>query len=152
MRDPSVASGVPTRKQVPKSTGFNGGEGLWFHEGRVYLSTKGDERVWEYDTRSHRMRVIYDPKTAKNPILRAVDNLTGSSGGDILVAEDGDDLELVAILPNGDLLPVVQITGHPGSEVTGPAFDPSGTKLYLSSQRGRAGEGVTFEVTGPFHV
>ena len=77
---------------------------------------------------------------------------TGSSGGDILVAEDGDDLQLVAILPNGDLLPVVQIVGHPESEVTGPAFDPSGKRLYFSSQRGKNGDGITFEVTGPFHV
>ncbi len=149
--DPSAASS-PTRSQVRASTGFNGGEGLWFHDGRLYLSTKGDERVWEYDTHSHAMRIHYDPKTAKHPFLRAVDNLTGSSGGDILVAEDGDDLELVAILPNGDLLPVVQIVGHPGSEVTGPAFDPSGKRLYFSSQRGKNGDGITFEVTGPFHV
>lgn len=150
--DPTFSRGTPTRKQVATSTPFDGGEGLWFHEGRVYLSTKGDERVWEYDTRSRHMRVLYDPKTAKNPILRAVDNLTGSGGGDVLVAEDGDDLQLVAILPDGDLRPLAQIVGHPGSEVTGPAFSPSGNRLYFSSQRGADGNGVTFEVKGPFHV
>lgn len=150
--DPGFSRGTPTRKQVAKSTPFDGGEGLWFHEGRVYLSTKGDERVWEYDARTLRMRVLYDPKTAKNPVLRAVDNLTGSGGGDVLVAEDGDDLQLVAILPNGELRPLAQIVGHPGSEVTGPAFSPSGNRLYFSSQRGKDGNGVTFEVSGPFHV
>jgi hypothetical protein len=36
----------------------------------------------------------------------------------------------------------------------GPAFDPSGTRLYFSSQRGLStgsGSGWTFEITGPFH-
>ena len=37
------------------------------------------------------------------------------------------------------------------SEITGPAFDPSGTRLYFSSQRGKNGfNGITYEVTGPF--
>jgi uncharacterized protein len=40
--------------------------------------------------------------------------------------------------------------GHEGSEITGPAFDPSGTRLYFSSQRSPT-SGTTYEVTGPFH-
>jgi hypothetical protein len=35
------------------------------------------------------------------------------------------------------------------SETTGPSFDPSGTRLYFSSQRA-FGFGVVYEVTGPF--
>jgi uncharacterized protein len=73
----------------------------------------------------------------------------------VLVAEDGGDMEIVAILPDGTPKPLLQIVGHDGSEVTGPAFDPSGTRLYFSSQRGPTGEltdGWTFEVTGPFHA
>ncbi|RYE91634.1 MAG: hypothetical protein EOO75_08445, partial [Myxococcales bacterium] len=40
------------------------------------------------------------------------------------------------------------------SEIAGVTFDPSGTRLYFSSQRGLNGtsSGVTFEVTGPFHL
>ena len=34
-----------------------------------------------------------------------------------------------------------------GTELTGPSLDPSGTRLYFSSQ---TGPGETFEVTGPF--
>ena len=46
---------------------------------------------------------------------------------------------------------VVRIMGHEGSEVTGPAFSPDGTRLYFSSQRGSDGTtGITYEVTGPF--
>lgn len=149
--DPERTGALPTRYQVPTSTPFNGGEGIWYHDGKVYFSTKGDDRVWEYDAVASAMRVHYDYLTAADPFLRAVDNLTGSAGGDILVAEDGDDLQLVAILPDGSLKAVLQIVNHPGSEVTGPAFDPSGTRLYFSSQRAPGGA-VTYEVTGPFHV
>ena len=46
---------------------------------------------------------------------------------------------------------IVRVVGHKKSEITGPAFDPSGTRLYFSSQRGKNGfTGITFEVTGPF--
>jgi len=149
--DPELTGPTATRHQVPASTVFNGGEGLWYHAGKVYLATKGDDRVWEYDIVASTIREHYNHLTAANPILRAVDNLTGSAGGDILVAEDGDDLQIVAILPDGSLKAIVQVVNHPGSEVTGPAFDPSGTRLYFSSQRAPGGA-VTFEVTGPFHV
>ena len=37
------------------------------------------------------------------------------------------------------------------TNLTGPAFDPSGTRLYFSSQRGTGTGGITYEITGPFH-
>ena len=46
---------------------------------------------------------------------------------------------------------LVQVVGQEGSEIIGPAFDPSGTRLYFSSQRGGDG-GLTYEITGPFHA
>ena len=62
-------------------------------------------------------------------------------------------MQLVALTPNGNIEPVLQVIGHDNSEITGPSFDPSGTRLYFSSQRGTTGlgqVGVTFEVQGPF--
>ena len=45
----------------------------------------------------------------------------------------------------------MRITGQSGTEVAGPCFDPSGTRLYFSSQRGVDAEhGITYEVSGPF--
>ncbi|MBT8423017.1 MAG: PhoX family protein, partial [Gammaproteobacteria bacterium] len=96
--------------------------------------------------------------------LNGIDNITVSDGGDVLVAEDSDDNQIQVLTPGGELLPLLQLTGHsignlPG-ELTGPAFDPSGTRLYFSSQRGTLADfqaqgrliGVTFEISGPFLV
>ena len=46
---------------------------------------------------------------------------------------------------------LLRIVGHKGSEITGPAFNPSGKRLYFNSQRGKKNQrGITYEVTGPF--
>ncbi len=153
--DPLYAAGTPTRQQVAESTAFDGGEGIWYHQGVVFFSTKGDNRVWAYDVEEARLSVLYDGDAIEGAVLRGVDNLTVSCCGDVIVAEDGDDMQVVAILPDGSLVPLLQVMGHDGSEITGPAFDPSGTRLYFSSQRGESGgngSGVTFEVQGPFHA
>jgi secreted PhoX family phosphatase len=92
------------------------------------------------------------------PILKGVDNLTVTPAGDVVVGEDGDDMQVVAISAEGPVVPLVQITGQDGSEVTGPAFDPRLQRLYFSSQRGADGlellgmSGITYEVKGPFFI
>ncbi len=152
--DPS-ASTQTTRTQVPESTAFDGGEGIWLHQGIAYFSTKGDNRVWAYDTRTETIKIFYDIKRYADPVLRGVDNIVVSSDGDVLVAEDGDDMQIVAITPSGAILPIVQLEGQSRSEITGPALDPSGQRLYFSSQRGTTNNptrGITYEVTGPFFV
>ena len=88
--DPS-ADPVATRLQVESSTAFAGGEGIWFHDRVVYFSTKGDNRIWAYETDTAVLSIIYDAATSSTPILTGVDNLTVSPAGDILVAEGGDD-------------------------------------------------------------
>ena len=148
--DPEYTGDTPTRYQVADLTPFKGGEGIWFHESVIYFSTKGDNKVWAYHTQTAQLDVIYDGEGH----LSGVDNLTVSCCGDVLVAEDGGDMQIVAILPSGELKTLMQIEGQDGSEVTGPAFDPSGTRLYFSSQRGPQGvsaDGITYEITGPFH-
>ncbi len=149
--DPTVADGTLTRDQVA-STPFDGGEGVWFHQDVVYFTTKGDNRVWAYDVVDETIEVLYDGDAMGGGApLRGVDNVTVSCCGDVLVAEDGGSMQIVAIQPDGQIKPLLQIEGQDTSEITGPAFDPSGTRLYFSSQRGTDGDGITFEVTGPFH-
>ena len=67
--------------------------------------------------------------------------------GVLYVAEDGGDMQIVLVRPDGSTFPVVQVTGVANSEMCGPAFSPDGTRLYFSSQRN---PGTTYEVTGPW--
>lgn len=145
---------VPTRHQVPDSTPFRGGEGAWYADRLVYFTTKHDNRVWAYDIDDELMTLVYDDDFFPDPVLTGVDNVTVSQAGTIYVAEDGGNMEIVAINPGREVFPILRLAGHAGSEITGPAFDPTGSRLYFSSQRGAAGlsqHGVTYEVTGPFH-
>jgi hypothetical protein len=79
-----------------------------------------------------------------------VDNIVVADvSGDIYVAEDGGNMEIVLLSTDGVIAPFVQIVGQDSSEMTGPAFSPDGARMYFSSQRGVVA-GVTYEVTGPF--
>ena len=145
--DPRVFLGVPTRDQVPAATLFPGGEGCWFDAGSVYFTTKGNDRVWQLDTASDTIGILYDRVTSADPQLAGVDNVTVSPCGDVCVGEDPGNLQIVALTASGGVRPIVQVTNTPGSEITGPAFSPDGRRLYFSSQRN---PGRTYEVTGPF--
>jgi secreted PhoX family phosphatase len=145
----------PTRKQVPQATKFNGGEGCWYHRSIVYFSSKGDNRIWALDTTRNVLDLIFDKRRDQffTPGIADVDNITVSFAGDILVAEDGPNMRLVVIGPGSSSFELVNILGHRGSEITGPAFSPDGSRLYFSSQRGHAGnrrDGRTYEMQGPF--
>ncbi len=139
---------TPTRRQVPQSPPFAGGEGIVYERGHVYFTTKGDNRVWDLDTRSQKLYVLYDAALDPATQLTGVDNITASHG-DLIVAEDGGNMELVLITPNLVASPLLRVVGQSGSELAGPAFDPSGRRLYVSSQRGD-GDGITYEISGPF--
>jgi secreted PhoX family phosphatase len=147
-------SPTPTRQQVSGSRAFNGGEGAWYADGKVWFTTKGDNRVWELNVRANPQtyRVIYDDSTSPTPVVTGVDNIVGSRSGDLFVAEDGGNMELVLIEPSGAVSVFLRVQNQSGSEITGPAFSPNGSRLYFSSQRGPtgSGSGITYEVRGPF--
>ncbi len=160
---PSVESGpqgtllnsIPTRYQVDNATHFDGGEGLWYHDQTIFFTTKGDNRVWELDLASDRLSILYDFATSANPILSGVDNITVAPSGDIIVAEDGGDMQLVAVNEFGDVAAILQVTDQDHSELTGPALNPAGNRLYFSSQRGPEKRfprnlGITYEILGAF--
>lgn len=140
-----------TRYQVDAASRFQGGEGCYYADGVCFFTTKVDNRVWGYDAERQRLEVVYD---ADAP-LKGVDNLTGTPGGDLYVAEDGDNMEINLITPDRTVAPFLRLDGHLKSEITGPAFSPDGSRLYFSSQRGVLGDpagtdGFTYEVAGPF--
>jgi secreted PhoX family phosphatase len=156
----SSAARERTRRQVKGCTRFKRGEGLWFDSGTLYVATTADHRVHAYDTRRGRIRVIYDGLASRNAQLLRVDNMTGSRAGEIFVCEDiaTGEIDVGVIGPDRRAARFLSITGrqHRGSELTGVTFDPSGTRMYVASQRAFAksdyepGPGAIYEITGPF--
>lgn len=135
---------------------YDGAEGIWIDSGLVYFTTKGDNTVWVYDPSTSEMEILYRAGEHEHPPLTGVDNIVFNSAGELFVAEDGGNMELVLITPDHVITPFLRILGQDGSEIAGPAFDPSGTRLYLSSMRGTSGQfssdGITYEITGPFNT
>jgi len=143
----------PAGTPRPSAAIFDGGEGIWLHAGLLYFATKGDNRVWRYDTARARLSVIYDDTMPGGGTLTGVDNVVADAAGDVLVAEDGGDMQIVVLTTDGKVVPLLQVADQPNSEITGPAFSPDGKRLYFSSQRGPGAggrPGITYEVTGPF--
>ena len=155
---------TPTRDQVPAMTPFDGGEGIWHDGGVLYFTTKGDKRLWAYDARTAMLEVVYDHALAPTASLDAVDNVTVSAASEIFVCEDGGNMEIGLITPEREVAPFLRFTGpaHPvegeyKSEVCGVVFDPSGTRMYCTSQRAHPqtpsvpGPGAVYEISGPFN-
>jgi secreted PhoX family phosphatase len=125
----------------------------------VYVSTTGDHRVHAYDVARERIEVVYDGLgDGPTPLLR-VDQLTANRAGEVFVCEDiaTDEIDIGLIDRRGRVSKFLSVTGpqHVGSELTGVTFDPSGSRMYFSSQRafgtdGKPGPGAIYEVTGPF--
>lgn len=152
--DPS-ASSVSTRKQVDNAARFQGGEGIIYADDHVYFTTKEDNKVWILNVRTMMFRTIYDGSLYDNPILGEVDNVVMSPGGELMIAEDNGDMQIVLLGEGYRPIPVVTLHGQDESEVCGPDFSPDGTRLYFSSQRGVSGKlsgGLTYELTLPDNV
>ena len=151
---------VDTRRQVRGSTCFKRAEGIWHDDGLVYVSTTGDSRVYAYDVARERIDVIYDALAPGEPApLMRVDQLTANHAGEVFVCEDiaTNEIDIGLIDRAGRVSKFLSVTGpdHVGSELTGVTFDPSGTRMYFSSQRafgkdGMPGPGAIYEVSGPF--
>jgi hypothetical protein len=155
--DPAAIA-TPTRRQVPTMQPFAGGEGIWFDSGVVYFSTKGDNRVWSYETATGALGAIYDRAATPEAPLSGVDNLTVSRAGEVFVCEDGGDMEICVIEPGGTVAPFLRLVGEAavglegrGNELAGVVFDPSGDRMYFAAQRAY-GFGAVYEVTGPFRA
>jgi uncharacterized protein len=148
------------RRQVPGSTAFKRGEGIWRDGRTVYLATTADDRVHAYDIARERVRVIYDGLASRSAPLLRVDQLTANRAGEVFVCEDisTEEIDIGVIDRSRRVSRFLSATGpqHENSELTGVTFDPSGSRMYFSSQRaggsdGLAGPGSIYEISGPFH-
>jgi uncharacterized protein len=155
-----LAEGAPTREQVPGSTRFQRGEGIWFDGGTLYVATTADHRVHAYDVRRDRIEVVYDGLASQSAPLLRVDQMTGSRAGEVFVCEDiaTDEIDIGVIDRDGRVSRFLSVTGpeHQGSELSGVCFDPSGERMYFASQRAfppepdAHGPGAVYEISGPF--
>ena len=169
--DPS-GTVAPTRVQAADGFVTPVGGGVWVHDGSLIFTTALDDRVHAVDLANQRHWVLWDGSGHRQPLVGIGDLTVAPASGDLFVAEDRGDMELVLVGTEGLVAPFCRMVGddHRLSAVTGPCFDPSGTRLYISSLRGR-GEalvrdvveaidwgdgaegrhvGVTYEVSGPF--
>jgi len=138
---------------VAEAARFKGGEGIVYSKGSVFFTTKKDNRVWALELESGKLTMVYDASMHLKPELTGVDNIEVTPSGEFLVAEDGGDMQIVALTAAGNVVPLVKLHGQDESEITGPAFSPDGSKLYFSSQRGFGGKsktGLTYELSLPW--
>ncbi|MDD3765156.1 MAG: DUF839 domain-containing protein [Nevskiales bacterium] len=165
-----VRSALADAGTAVPGTVFKGGEGIWIYEvpvglqtvppggakptrALVFFASKGDNRVYAYDIDNDLIELVFD-NASIDPAFDDVDNVVVSPAGDVLVAEDGEAMRLMVVVPNQPSKVLLQVTLG-GSEITGPAFTSDGSRLYFSSQRGpnlgigNTGTGVTYEVTIP---
>ena len=169
--DPS-GTVAPTRIQAADGFVTPMGGGVWVHDGSLLFTTALDDRVHAVDLANQRHWILWDGSGHRQPLVGIGDLTVAPASGDLFVAEDRGDMELVLVGIEGLVAPFCRMVGddHRLSAITGPCFDPSGTRLYVSSLRGR-GEalvrdvveaidwgdgvegrhvGVTYEVSGPF--
>jgi hypothetical protein len=151
--DPQFTGPTPLRQQHADMLRFARGEGIWYDAGLVYVATTQDETIHVYDTATSTVSVLYRAAEAPGTPLRGVDNVHVSRSGDLFVAEDTADpalLDLCIISPEREVARFLTLSGgeHVGSESVGITFDPTGTRLYLGSQR----PGFVYEISGPFRL
>jgi hypothetical protein len=160
--DPLATKG-PSRYSAPGATTFNGGEGITLRDSGILVTTKGDNLVQYVDLEIGRHSILWD----KGEPLVGVDQLVVDyRSNDVYVCEDGGNMEVVLIAADGAVFPFARLVGHDTSELSGMAFNPGSTRLYVVSQRGNTpkslrdlypqlgydhGLGVVFEISGPFH-
>ena len=130
------------------ATDFKGPEGICFYEDReaIYFTTKIDNKVWSLSVKDDILVPIYE----ENHPLYGVDNITIDNEGNLYIAEDGGNMQIIKLsLHNNIWRPEVflQIYNQPISEIAGLAFTPDFKKMYFSSQRGFYGKGITYEVS-----
>ena len=152
--------GPRTRYAAPGAKEFAGGEGLVLDRDVLYLATKGDGRISRLDLAESRLTQYWEGPPLEGPDNLAVQDQTGN----LFACEDGGNMEVVLITPDGHADAFLRFTGHDRSEVTGAAFDPAGTRLIVNSQRAPTPKtfdevvdggvnwplGRTYMISGPF--
>ena len=156
------------------AAGFSRLEGQVYDNGVVYFTSTqgggaaetGDElingygngfgQVWAYDTRSEKLRLVY--QSPGKETFDLPDNITVSNRGTLVVCEDSTGDNYLRGLSRGGQLWNIALnrltvggspTGAPrfGDEFAGSTFSPDGSTLFVNIQASR---GMSFAIWGPW--
>ena len=163
---------VGAQGRAKGAAGFSRLEGQIYDDGVVYFTStqgggeamsgpdnsngygKGFGQVWAYDTRSERLRLVY--QSPGKATFDFPDNITVSDRGTLVVCEDHDEDNYIrGLSPRGQLWDIalnrVQSarTGQPryDDEFAGSTFSPDGETLFVNIQ---ASAGMSFAIWGPW--
>ncbi|QZY29656.1 PhoX family protein [Nocardioides coralli] len=113
----------------------------------------GIGQVWAYDPEEETLRVVF--QSTDDMKLELPDNITTSSGGTLVVCEDGPaDNYLRGLTPDGRIFDIglnrLRSSGGTerfGDEFAGSTFSPDGHTLFVNIQ---STNGMTFAIWGPW--
>jgi uncharacterized protein len=126
------------------------GEGIWFHEGQVFISATaggpiGKGQIFRLiDGDSPTLEVIVASQSAS--VLDNPDNITVAPWGDVFIAEDGAGDQYIRVVNAAGELCDFARNAKSSAELAGVCFSPSGDALFFNM----FGDGLTVVVTGPF--
>lgn len=148
---------LPLKYQVNDGIKNNKWEGCVFHpDGYIYIA-ETRKGIFRYNIKKNTLKLFYKSERRGDPSkLNAPDNICITPNGNLLVTEDPGGswtnyLELWVINHRTrKSYPLLRVHNHNGSELTGGSFTKDGKRLYFSSQRGKDGNGITYEVKGDF--
>jgi len=146
---------------------FARGEGMWYGDGSIYFACTSGGReeigqIWKYTPRSGAgnsaegepaepaspgtLELFIEPNDSR--LIENADNLTVAPWNELFVCEDrgSKTARIIGVTPDGQ--PFVFAACHLSSELAGATFSPDGSTLFVNAQK----SGLTFAVTGPWHV
>lgn len=130
---------------------FVRGEGIWFHEGAVYICcTAGGPinagQIFRLIDGDEQGMLELVATTDDASVLQMPDNITLAPWGDIYVAEDGGPTNHIRMIDrDGQVATLARNVGS-GSEFAGVCFSPKGDALFVNIQA----DGLTLVIRGPF--
>lgn len=156
------ASATTVRSQAHRAGAavIRRGEGIWYHEGHIYLTATSGGRAGLGQV--FRLRLASQSPTPANEdsteILELVaestgrheldcpDNITVAPWGDVFVAEDGSGDQYIRRIDAEGRVHDVARNAHSDGELAGVCFSPDGSTLFFNLQH----DGITVAVRGPW--
>lgn len=127
------------------------GEGIWFHEGAVYVaSTSGGPasagQIFRVEDRLGGASIELIARSEDTEVLNHPDNITLAPWGHLYLVEDsGGDNHVRVLTPAGEIFDFARNVLS-NSELCGVCFSPEGSTMFVNLQ----GDGLTLAIRGPF--